>query len=146
MRHVRQCLLTGFDACKHGGVMQWHERDQPPDFFDHIPVYYYGAAIEGSAVAYSMRHGANFREALYRSALNPGDCVKNEAKGGEMVRDLNIYKVFLSAAGAGMLPAFHADSRYGAAHERSLGVEIEKLVFERRAAAVNDQNFHAQSS
>jgi len=129
MRDIRQRFLAGIDTSQHGGMMQRHQGNKPPDFVNHALINDHGAAVQRAAVTDAVRHGVDFLQVLNRRSFHAGYCLKDKVQRGAMIRRLNFRQLFFVTAGARMICLFRADARDRAAHERLLGVEVKNLIF-----------------
>ena len=135
-------FLAGLDAGDVGGVVEGGQRDALPDALHHVLVDDHGMGELLTAVDHTVAHRVDLGHVLDDAVVVVGQDLHDQLDGGLVVGHVTVGVVDVLTGGGVLDVAVQADALAQALGQNFLGIGVQQLILQGRAACVDDQNFH----
>lgn len=135
-------LLAGLDAGDVGGVVEGGQGDALPDAVHDLAVDDDGVGELLAAVDHTVADGIDLGHVLDDAIVVVGQHLHDQLDGGLVVGHVAVGVIDVLAGGGVLDVAVDADALAQALGQHFLGIGVEQLILQRRAACVDHQNFH----
>ena len=135
-------FLAGLDAGDVGGVVEGSQRDALPDTLHNSAVNQHGVGELLAAVHHAVAHSVDLGHILDHTVVVVGQNLHDQLDGGLVVGHVAVSVVDVLVGGGMLDVAVNADALAQALGQNFLGIRVQQLILQGRAACVDNQNFH----
>ena len=139
-------LAAGADALAVGLVVKGGQGDKALNILNDLLVHQHGLVEDRAALHDAVAHGGNLIQAVDNAVLPVDKGVFHLHKGGGVVQHVHVLLQLPAVGGlVGEDAPGHADALAVALAHHLFVVHVDELVLQRRAARVDDENFHGSN-
>ena len=117
-------------------------RDALPDALHHVLVDDHGMGELLTAVDHTVAHRVDLGHVLDDAVVVVGQDLHDQLDGGLVVGHVTVGVVDVLTGGGVLDVAVQADALAQALGQNFLGIGVQQLILQGRAACIDDQNFH----
>ena len=146
--HSRDTFKGNFDPKEIGWIMEWRQRNHSSDGFNHVFRYQSRFMKRFSTVYNSVTDSEQFGRILQSTGFPHGIGDEPEAVtmiGNRLIGYFLIEVTAVSPHAMGQPARGFSDPFEDTGSEHEAGVHCEELIFDGRAARVDDEDFHSCS-